>query len=61
MERIAPQVKNLFSNQNSLEVTISFTSVQYKLQERYNKASEQLKADNANADSKNKKNKKNKK
>lgn len=44
-----------------LEKPAGKKSFRAKLQERYNKASEQLKADNANADSKNKKNKKNKK
>ena len=44
-----------------LEKPAGKKSFKAKLQERYNKASEQLKADNANADSKNKKNKKNKK
>ena len=44
-----------------LEKPAGKKSFKAKLQERYNKASEQLKADNANADSKNKKNKKKKK
>lgn len=44
-----------------LEKPAGKKSFKAKLQERYNKASEQLKAESANADSKNKKNKKNKK
>ena len=44
-----------------LEKPAGKKSFKAKLQERYNKASEQLKAESANADSKNKKNRKNKK